>query len=101
MPNVVEFVTFSLKEGASVSNFVLVSDILDCEFLSKQKGYVSRKLLVNGELWADMVLWETMEDALNAVVASGEDDAACEYMSFIDENTCDMRHFSVEKSYLC
>ena len=66
MSNVVEFASFNLKEGVSVSDFLLVSDKFNICFLSTQRGYISRKLLLAGEMWADSVLWETIEDALEA-----------------------------------
>jgi len=97
MHNAVEFVSFNLKEGASAEDFLLASDKMNDGFLAKQKGYVSRKLLVKDEIWADWVLWETMDDALNAADAFGKNEADCEYMSFIEN--CSMSHFLVEKSY--
>ena len=99
MPNVVEFASFNLKKGASVSDFLLASDKFNREFLSVQKGYISRKLLRGGEIWADSVLWETMEDALKAFKAADEDAAACEYMSFLEEMSINVLHLPVERSY--
>ena len=97
MANAVEYVSFNLKKGASVPDFLLTSEKMNAGFLSAQKGYISRKLIVDGEIWADWVLWETMEDALNAAKAFGENAVDCEYLSFIEN--CDMHHFSVEQSY--
>ena len=97
MPNVVEFVTFTLKNGVAVSDFLLASDKCNSGFLSAQNGYIARKLIVKDEVWADWVLWATMEDAQAAMNAENENDAAQEYFSFIEN--CDMRHFSVERSY--
>ena len=102
MSNVVEFASFNLKKGASVSDFLLVSDKFNSVFLSTQKGYISRKLLLVGEMWADSVLWETMEDALNALKAfntADENAVACEYLSFMDEESIKVLHLSVERSY--
>lgn len=99
MTNVVEFASFNLKKGASVSDFLLVSDKFNSVFLSKQKGYISRKLLHGGEMWADSVLWETMEDALNAFKAADEDAVACEYMSFLEKKSIKVLHLPVERSY--
>ncbi|MCL2116400.1 MAG: hypothetical protein FWH29_09285 [Methanobrevibacter sp.] len=99
MSNVVEFVTFKLKKGASEPDFLLVSDKFNHEFLAKQKGYISRNLLVDGEIWADLVFWETMEDAKNAVKAFRKSEAAKEYMSFLNGPSCKLLHLSVKKSY--
>jgi len=83
MPNAVEFSYFSLKNGSSVSDFLLVSDKFNRGFLSKQKGSITRKLLCDSDIWADNVLWETMEDVRNAFKAADEDAIAREYLSFM------------------
>ena len=99
MFNVVEFASFNLKKGASVSDFLLLSDKFNSVFLSAQKGYISRKLLVDGEMWADSVLWETMEDVLKAYDIANEDAVACEYISFMDKESIKVHLFPVERSY--
>jgi len=99
MSNVVEFASFNLKKGASVSDFLLVSDKFNSDFLSKQKGYISRKLLLGGEMWADSVLWETMEDALKAFETAEENTKACEYVSFMDQESIKVLHLTVERNY--
>jgi len=99
MYNAVEFVSFNLKKGTSVSDFLIASDKINKDFLSLQKGYISRKLLVNGGLWADWVLWKTMDDALNAAKSFEGNAAAYEYFSFLDDKSTNMRHFSVKKDY--
>jgi hypothetical protein len=101
MPKVVEFVTFYLKKAVSASVFLSVSDKFNKEFLSKQKGYISRKLLVDGEMWADIVLWKTMDDAKKAITISFNDTVAREYVSMLNLNKkgCSLRHFSVERKH--
>ena len=81
MPNSIEFVAFKLKKGVSAEEFRLVSDKFNDEFLAKQKGYISRKLLTKDDMWADLVVWETEDDFQNAMKASKEDAAAREYLS--------------------
>ncbi len=99
MTNIVEFVTFKIKKEASTQNFLLASDKFQIEFLDKQKGYISRKLLANEEKWADLVYWETMDDAQNAIKACDKSAVTDEYMSFLDGNTVEFDHFSVEVDY--
>lgn len=99
MANTVEFASFNLKKGASVSEYLLISDRFNSEFLSTQKGYISRKLLRDGELWADSVLWETKEDVLRAYTNADEDAAACEYFSFMDEESVKIHILPIERSY--
>ena len=76
--NEVEFAYFNLKEGVSLPEFLIASEKLHNDFISKQKGYVSRKLLENDNMWADLVVWETIEDALNAEKAFHGDAVALE-----------------------
>lgn len=97
MSNAVEFVSFTLKKEVSVPDFLLASDKMNSEFLSVQKGYISRKLLVDGETWADLVLWETMGDAQNAAKICQDDSFALEYFSFIEN--IDFHDFAIEQSY--
>jgi hypothetical protein len=101
MTKVVEFAPFYLKKDALVADFLSVSDKFQREFLAKQPGYVSRQLVVEDKMWSDIVVWQTMEDAQNAINAFPDSAAALAYMSFIDEeeNECEIRHFSLVKSY--
>ena len=64
-------------------------------------SYVSRQLLVDGEMWADMVVWETMDDAKTAIRISFHDAIARAYVSMLHFNKkgCTLRHLSVEKEY--
>jgi len=97
MSNAIEFASFDLKKGTSVPDFLLASDKMNSGFLSMQKGYISRKLLVDGERWADLVVWETIEDARNAAKIFGENDVDREYIAFIEN--VDFHDFSIEKNY--
>ena len=80
MSNVVMLLSFKLKNDVSVQDFLLASDKTQNEYLSKCKGYVSRKLFVNDETWTDLVFWETMGDAEKAMSAS-EENASVKGMS--------------------
>jgi hypothetical protein len=99
MTNIIEFATFTLKEGVSIPDFLLISDKFNNEFLSLQKGYISRKLLFSNKMWSDLVVWKTMEDAQNAVKEFYKSAAAMEYASFMNEDNGELLHFSVKKSY--
>ena len=101
MSNAIEFVAFQLKKSVSRATFLPVSDRFAREFLARQPGYISRKLLSKDDLWADMVLWETEADHLNAMEASKEDAAAAEYLSMLNLSAKGSFYhlFSVEKTY--
>jgi hypothetical protein len=99
MSNIIMFISFKLAEGASVPDFLLVSEKVQSEFMSKQKGYISWQQLIDGDLWADMITWQTMEDAENAMKASMMNSATGEFFSFLDEASVKMNFFAVKKSY--
>lgn len=99
MSKVVMFISFKLVKGTSVSDFLLGSEKLHSEFMSKQKGYISWEQLVDGDLWADCITWETMEDAKAVDEASCTNVLAHEYFSFIDPESIKTNLFSIEKSY--
>jgi hypothetical protein len=99
MSKAVEFSAFKLKKGVFISDFLRIADEFNEGFLSKQKGYISRQLLVENEKWADYVLWETIEDIHNAFKVAESDSVAGEYLSCINLNTCVTNLFSVEKEY--
>ena len=65
MANIIGMVSFTLKKGVSESDFLLVHEKYNREFVSKQNGYITHKLLVNGDKWTDLVIWESMDDTQN------------------------------------
>jgi hypothetical protein len=99
MTNAVLFISFKLVKGASVPDFLLASEKLNNEYMSKQKGYISWKQLNEGETWADLLTWETMDDAKAIMEPSCANAAVEKFYSFIDMESCKVRLFSVEKSY--
>jgi len=99
MSNAVMFVTFKLKEGASVPDFFRASEKVDSEVFSNAKGCVSWKQLYDGETWADLLIWETAEDAKNAMEALETSPSVHEFCCLIDQESVKHHLFSVEKSY--
>jgi len=100
MSSAVWFISYKLVEGASVSDFLLASEKCHNEVLSKKKGFISWKVLAQGDTWVDLVDWETMEDAINAEKDDGEPDPiALRFYSFIDPASLKPQVFSVEKSH--
>lgn len=99
MSNAVWFISYQLVKGASVPDFLLASEKVHNEILSKQKGFISWEVLVDGDTWVDLVRWETMEDAKNGETAGAANPLAQEFYAFIDPENCKNQCFSVEKSY--
>ena len=100
MSNAVWFISYKLIDGASVSDFLLASENTHNEVLSKKKGFISWKVLVDGDMWVDLVTWETMEDTKNAENNDCvPDPIAQKFYSFINPSSLKSHVFSIEKSY--
>jgi len=102
MANVVELQSFKLKEGVTVSDFLLASDRFNHEFLSKQRGYISYQVFSRGDTWYDFLAWECAEDiqAATQAYAAYEAETNRHYISFIDEDSrSELLHLRLEKSY--
>ena len=86
MTNVVYLNTYKLKEGKSAEDFMLTAEKLSNEFISKHKGFVSLTFLVDGDNWADYLVFETMDDLMALVKSTqGCCDLTEEFYSFIDD----------------
>ena len=100
MAKAVWFISYKLKKGASVPDFLLAAEQLNHEHISKQPGYVSWQQLNDGKTWADVATFETMEDLKNFEANSGKPcEAALKFYSFINLPSCKARYYSVEASY--
>ena len=100
MSNAVYFVSFKLKKGSSVPEFLDAAKKLNDGYISKQPGYVSWKQAVDGNTWADFITFETMGD-LNKFqeVSNNPGELALQFYSFINLNSCKVHMFSVERKY--
>jgi len=98
MPNAVWLISYKLLTGSSVPDFLLASEDCSNEVLSKKKGFISWKQLVDGDTWVDLVTWKTMEDAKNAEKEDGNPNPiAQKFYSFIDFESLKMQTYSVER----
>jgi len=62
MQNAIYYVSYKLKRGTSVEEFLNASKKLNDEHISKQSGYISWKQLNDGATWADVLTFASMED---------------------------------------
>jgi len=100
MANAVYYVSFKLKKGTIVEEFLAAAEKLNNEFISKQPGYVSWNQMVDGETWADFCTFETMDDLNNFLELSrNPSEAAKKFYSFINLPSCKSHFFSVKRSY--
>ena len=97
MANVVFFNSYKLKKGVSIPDFLLAVENLNNEYISKQKGYISFKLFVDGETWADATTFKTMDDAKNFAESNTPNMFAEKFYSFLNLIGCKSHFFSVEK----
>jgi len=83
-----------------VPYFLLAAENLNNEYISKQKGYISWKQLVDGDTWADFIVFETKADARKFKEDSGNaGELAKKFYSFINLNSRKLHYFIIEKSY--
>ena len=99
MANVVTFNSYKLQKGASVPDFLLAMETLINEFVSKQKGFVSFKSLVDGETWADFTVFESLDDLKAFGPLCNKNDLAQKCYTFMDFSTMKGHVFSVELSF--
>ncbi|MCL2557019.1 MAG: hypothetical protein FWE09_00910 [Treponema sp.] len=99
MANVIFFVSYKLKKGASAQDFLLAAEKLNEGYMSKQKGFISWQQVVDGETWADMITFETMADAKRVEENDIPNELALRFYSFINLNSCKTHFFTIEKSY--
>ena len=85
MKNAVHLNVYKLKKKASVEDFLLAVEKLISEEISKKKGYVSFRLMQDGDTWVDEVTFETMEDLKKfEEEAKKPSEAAKHFYSFIN-----------------
>ena len=100
MSNAVYYVAYKLKKSTSVPDFLHAAQMLNEGYISKQKGYISGKQLVDGETWADVVVFETMDDLKSFEENSrNPDELALKFYSYINLMSCKTHRFLVERSY--
>jgi hypothetical protein len=96
MSKVVLFSSYRLRPEVSIQDFLRAAESFNIEYVSKQKGYISFNLLVEGTTWADFTTFKTLGDAKNFADASDPDGLAEMFYSFIRLASRKTYFFSVE-----
>lgn len=91
-------VSFKLNDGVSEEDFLVASDEIQEQFLSKCKGYITRQLMLIDGIWTDWIIWETYPDSENALKLSMTNAAAIKFTSLIGE-VIDHGSYPLERSY--
>ena len=91
---------YKLKKSASTADFLIAFENLVNGHISKQKGFVSAEIGVDGEFWGDCIVFETMEDVKSFLEeAKTPNDLALTFYAFLNLSSCRTNIFSIEKSY--
>jgi hypothetical protein len=95
------FCEYKLKKDASVEDFLTAAEKLNYEYISKQKGYISWEQLKDGDIWVDLLSFETKEDvkAFEDKSNANPNELSLDFYSFIYMPSCKVRYYNVEKSY--
>ena len=99
MAKAIWLISYKLKKGASVQDFLIATEKLNNEIVSKEKGYISWKQLNDGDTWVDLMTWETLEDAKNFENGEDRGPLAMDFYSFINFNSIKSQHYTIEKDY--
>jgi hypothetical protein len=96
MKNALEIVTFKIKDGIKIPDFLKASAELEEGFARKQQGFLSRTFAqAEGNEWVDVIRWNTMADAEAASKAAMESPACAPMFGMIDEPSVKMMHFEI------
>ena len=97
--NVAAFHSYKLKEGTFHSDFLLATEKLNNEFASKQSGRLSSMKLLDGETWADFIIFKSMDDMKAFAESARQNELVKTAQSFMDFNTMKSHVFSIERSF--
>jgi hypothetical protein len=93
--NVIEIVNFKLAKGVTPDHFLAAASTSNA-FLKGQKGFISRKMIVNKDAqYTDIAVWRSIEDAQNAMDASMKDQSIASFINAIDPTSMKIEHQSV------
>lgn len=96
MKNALEIVTYKIKDGVNVPDFLKASAELEEGFATKQVGFLSRTFARReGNEWVDVIRWQSMADAEAASKAAMESPACAPMFGMIDEPSVKMMHFEI------
>lgn len=96
MKNALEIVTYKIKDGVTIPDFLTASAEMEERFAKKQEGFLSRTFARGeGNDWVDVIRWKTMADAEAASKAAMESAVCAPMFGMIDEASTKMMHFEI------
>ena len=96
MKNALEIVTFKIKDGIEIPDFLKASAEMEEGFAKKQEGFLSRTFARGeGNDWVDVIRWETTAAAEAASKAAMQSPDCAPMFGMIDEASVKMMHFEI------
>ncbi len=101
----IEWAPFTLVEGVDEAALLAASDVLQAEFLSKQRGFIKRELLKGkNDQWVDIVYWNSLEEAEQAARKAATSPVCYKYFALMvgadhDDPNAGVLHFEHVKTY--
>ena len=97
---IIEITTFQLNEGVEEVSFLQSVEKMQSEFLSRQKGFMSRSLTKSQDnIWRDIVLWTDKKSMEETAEKAMKSKAAAPFMGFIDFNSMKMEAVFIKAHY--
>ena len=99
MKKVYEIVRYKQKDDTKDQSVIKASNALQ-EVVASQDGLISRKLSKSNEgEWIDVVLWESMDHAIQAAKVVNSHPVAGQFMALIDDASLAFTHYEVMEEY--
>jgi len=94
MANGFFYCEFKLKKGVDEAEFLQAAKALNDGYISKQPGYVGWRQVRDGDTWADMLMFETVQHARDFEANSANpNELALRFYSFINMPSCRARFY--------
>ncbi len=88
MPQTAWIFSYKLKKNVSQEQFIERTQRLHDEVISKAKGFLSWEHYLQDTVWTDFVLWETEEDAKQAMTVGQGKEVTEQFYQCIQMSTC-------------
>ncbi|MCL2171843.1 MAG: hypothetical protein FWB71_06760 [Defluviitaleaceae bacterium] len=96
MANAIFYCEYKLKKDAAAADFLAVSKRLDEGHISKQPGYISWQQLQDGDIWVDLLTFDTMEN-LKQFESQEPGELALSFYSHINMPSCKVRYYTIRR----
>jgi hypothetical protein len=98
MKKIFEIVSYKLNNSNDEKSFLSASAKMQ-EFLPGISGFIGRKVLKNNaNEFCDLVMWESMESAKNALQVIMKHEVCTTTFAYIDEKSINMQHYDILSS---